>query len=75
MVDDNYLSRRDDNYVGRLEAYTGRVREAGLPLDFRQKSKVNDVPSMRFTDHHAHNTFVYFVEKLTSKTIVNGAHL
>lgn len=25
----------DDNYVGRLEAYTGRVREAGLPLDFR----------------------------------------
>ncbi len=25
----------NDNYVGRLEAYTGRVREAGLPLDLR----------------------------------------
>jgi hypothetical protein len=23
----------DDNYVGRLEAFAGRVREAGLPLD------------------------------------------
>ena len=25
----------DDNYLGRLEAFTGRVREAGLPLGLR----------------------------------------
>ncbi len=27
----------DDNYLGRLEAYTGLVREAELPLDLRRR--------------------------------------
>ena len=31
----------DDNYLGRLEACSGRVREAELPLSLRDKSKVS----------------------------------
>jgi hypothetical protein len=30
----------DDNYVGRIEVYTGRIREAGLPLDLRTQIEV-----------------------------------
>jgi hypothetical protein len=44
----------DDNYVGRIESCTRRVREAGLPLDLRHMSKVNGMPGKRITDHQVH---------------------
>ena len=47
----------DDNYLGRLAAYTGRVREAGLPLRFEQISKVNGMPGKRIADRFALHRF------------------
>jgi transposase InsO family protein len=48
----------DDNYLGRLTttmlACSGRVRDAGLPLSLRHKSKVGGMPRKRITDHQMH---------------------